>query len=427
MSTQDATLTLRESDDSTSAPTLALVLLLVGHAVVDFLAALVPSSLGLLEVRVGMTAKQTAWLMGVGPLFSGLSQPLCALVSDRQHTRRWGVVGLVLAGLGICSLGLASRMAALVVFYMIGMIGIGMFHPVAATTIGHLGDHRRNSAVSLFFVTGMLGGVLGAACWPRFLATSFGFDSLPWVVGPVLVLAVLTARSFLQLPAPKTFHESAILQPIKPANWYSIAYLYLAACARFCVNLSLFYLYVRWTQITVAAEHTDWSPEQVADVAAPITGDLNAATLLGMAIGGLMAGKLVRVGREKRPMVWVPILFAPVIVLFPYLPSPFGYLLAVLAGVGFASMIPVGIAWAQRLLPHRANLASSLMMGGAWTVAMLGPPTAEYFVARWGLETAFLLTALGLVVSGLLCLPLQESNSRSDRLSADQPVDNSSV
>ena len=114
-------------------------------------------------------------------------------------------------------------------------------------------------------------------------------------------------------------------------------------------------------------------------------------------------------------MVLVPILFAPIIALFPYLPTNVGYVLAVFSGIGFASMIPINIALAQKLLPHRANLASSLMMGGAWTVALLGPPLAELGVARWGVSTTFLLTAGALVASGVVCLPLRVNGQASAR------------
>ena len=108
----------------------------------------------------------------------------------------------------------------------------------------------------------------------------------------------------------------------------------------------------------------------------------------------------------------VPIAFAQVIALFPYAPLSWSYLLAVLAGIGFAAMIPITIALAQQLLPHRANLASSLMMGGAWAVAMLGPTLAEIGVSRWGVNTTFLLTAGCLVVSGIVCLPLPQRVSK---------------
>jgi MFS family permease len=104
----------------------------------------------------------------------------------------------------------------------------------------------------------------------------------------------------------------------------------------------------------------------------------------------------------------VPIVFSPVVALFPLMPIWGSYLLAVLAGIGFSSMIPISVAMAQHLLPHRANFASSLMMGGAWTVATIGPRCAEFGVTHWGLNITFLLTAGVLAVSGLVCVGINK-------------------
>ncbi|MGI9427191.1 MAG: MFS transporter [Bythopirellula sp.] len=396
------------------ATMIAFVAVLIAHTVVDALGALLPSSLGLVEARFQLTTKQTAWLMGIGPLCSGLAQPLCALLSDRFATRQLGVWGVVLAVLGIGALGLASDFWSLVLVYAFGVIGIGMYHPVAAATIGHLWHTRRTSAISIFFVAGMLGSGLGAFVWPRFLSTASGFEMLPLVVAPLILLAIALHRSFAYLQ-PVHVHQQTTVTSSTAVPWTMVAILYVSAVLRFCVNVALIYLFVRWAQSHVAVLHADWSRDAVAKSAAPRVGNLNAAMFVGMAIGGLSAGMLVRPGKEKRPMIWVPVLFSPVIGLFPFLPLEAGYLLAIVAGVGFSAMIPVTIALAQQLMPQRTNLASSLMMGGAWAVSMLGPTFAEMGVARFGLPTTFVATAVTLAIAGLVCVPLAtESTSDSN-------------
>lgn len=389
------------------AASVAFVAILAAHVAVDALAALVPSTLGLLEARLHLTAKQTAWLLGVGPLCSGLAQPVCALLSDRFSTRHWGVWGVVLGVLGIGMLGFASSFWGLIAVYALAAIGIGMFHPIGAATIGHLWQTRRTSAISVFFVAGMVGGVMGAMAWPRVLKLPMGFQLLPLLVAPMLVLAVSLHRGFAGLK-PLHGHATGLSTTSSPNTpWTMVAVLYVAAVLRFCVNMALTYLFVRWVQMHVAAQHTDWGMEAVARASATRVGNLNASMLVGMAIGGMSAGILIRPGKEKWPMVWVPLVFAPMIALFPFLPLEAGYLLAIAAGVGFAAMIPVTIALAQQLMPRQTNLASSLMMGGAWTVAILGPICAEFGVARYGLQTTFLATAATLALAGLVCLPVK--------------------
>jgi MFS family permease len=159
---------------------------------------------------------------------------------------------------------------------------------------------------------------------------------------------------------------------------------------------------------------------QIARLGSIHAGELNALNMLGMGVGGFAAGVLVRRGREKRPIVLVPLLLAPAIALFPLAGRGTGYLLALAAGVGHASVHPLTTSLAQRLLPHRTSLASSLTMGGAWAVAMLAPPAAQWALTAIGLGWTFVLAAALLASSGVVALLLPKKLIRrvaSDDLS----------
>jgi FSR family fosmidomycin resistance protein-like MFS transporter len=138
-----------------------------------------------------------------------------------------------------------------------------------------------------------------------------------------------------------------------------------------------------------------------------MVGDVNAMLVLGMAIGGVMAGSLTRSGREKWHMVLVPLLCAPAIALFPLTGPRAGGALAVIGGVGAAAMVPVTISLGQRLLPHRTSLVSGLLLGGAWAVAILGPVLADHALRErsLGLGWTFAGVAVLLALSGLSALP----------------------
>jgi len=408
---QESSLTLPHAASPARLVGFAFVTILLAHWAVDCISALLPSTLGLIEARLGLSAKQSAWLLGLGPLSSGLAQPLCALASDRLGTRQLGVLGVALGFVGMALLGRAESLASLAVCYTVGMVGIGMFHPIGASTLGQLWHERRTTAMSCFFVTGMVGGVVGALVWPRVLASGTGFDSLPLIIVPGMLLVAVFQRSLSGLEPLHTRRTSAPELKAPRANWAQVAILYVSAVLRFCVNMSLLYLFVRWVQGHVAAQHSEWDLATVAKSAAPRVGNLNAAMLTGMGIGGLSAGLLVRPGKEKWPLVLVPLVFAPVIALFPFLPLEAGYALAIVAGIGFAATIPVTIAMAQQLLPQHTNLASSLMMGGAWAVALLGPRFAEFGVANFGLPATFLATAAALALAGLVCLPITNQSA----------------
>jgi FSR family fosmidomycin resistance protein-like MFS transporter len=389
-----------------------LGIILCAHTMVDIYAALVPPLLGVLEIRCHLEPRQTALLLGIGSLSSGLSQPLSAILGDWLDSRVCGAAGLLLAGVCLSSIGMVESFAGLVAIYVLGMVGVGIFHPVGASSMGHLADRlpraRRSLGVSLFFVAGMAGGITGAALGPRLTALPAGWQALRGLVVPGLLLALLLHLAIGGQPHRHRHQaQDRDLWPARrAAAWRMVGLLYAGNAMRFTVNMALVYLFVRWAQGLTAAAHPLWSPRDVARTSAPVVGNLNALVILGMAVGGLAAGALTRAGREKGPLVLVPILFAPMVALFPLAGLRLGYGLALLAGIGFASMIPVTLSLAQRLLPHRTSLASGLMLGGAWTVAMSGPILAERSLDRFGLGPTFAFVAALLALSGLVALPL---------------------
>lgn len=406
----------------TTGLTLPVLVVLVSHFAIDAYAAIVPAILGLIEVHYHLTPTQAAQLLGLGSFCSGLAQPISALISDHLDSRLLGALGVATASVFVCLVGsIGYGFPALAVTYAVGMIGVGMFHPVGASVIGRLEANRHSLAISLFFVAGMIGGVVGSFSVPRLVAGGFGLERLSLFMMPGLFLALILYPLIAKVshcsmaPAPTDSNVG-----IGAQNWLAVVLLFVCAVLRFMVNTGLIYLYLRWAQSLVLANHPEWTMQQIATNAAPGVGNLNAVTIAGMAIGGLLAGVLVVPGKEKWPLVMVPVLFAPAVALFPLASLTSGYLLALLAGIGFAAMIPTSIALAQRLLPHRTGLASSLIMGGSWSIAMLGPWVEQQIINSVGLNYAFCATAILLVISGLLAIPLrgeliQDIGSTSDR------------
>ncbi len=391
---------------SWTLPFLAIVL---AHFVMDAFSGMIPASLGLLQNRWALTDGQGAWFLGIGSLCSGLAQPCFAWLSDRTGNRIFGGLGLCIAGVLISSLGMASSALHLFAFYACGMIGNGMFHPIAASTIGQLNPRRRSLAVSCFFVGGMLGGITGATFGPRLLATEYGFDWLRLAAIPAAIVAVV-----LHLSIRKTEHRVVVndqqgQRVIQPSHWLAVGLLYCSAAIRFTVNLALVYLYVRWAESVVAQQFPDFDAEQLSKAAAPLTGNINASSFAGMACGGLASGLLIRSGHEKWPYVLLPLFCAPMVAILPYANTFTACVLAFGAGFGFASLVPVTIALAQRLMPGRTSLASGLMMGGAWALAMFGPALAETLLSVYGMKTAFLTIACLMAISGLFILPVKNS------------------
>ncbi|MHC4949129.1 MAG: MFS transporter [Planctomycetota bacterium] len=391
-----------------------LAAVVVGHTAVDVYAAFVPPLLGVLEVRCGLTAAQAAWLLGIGSLSSGLSQPLAAWLSDRTDSRIFAAVGLAVAAVCLSSIGYATSFATLLPLYIAGMIGVGIYHPIGASSAGQLADARptgrRSLVLGIFFVAGMAGGITGAMLATRTATWPGGLEVLRWAAVPGLALAALVHLAIRDVPHRHhehhaiRFDRSDIRQ-----RWLTVGLLYVGNAMRFIVNIGLLYLFVRWAQAPWARRHPEWTDRAVAEAAAPLIGNMNALAILGMAVGGLVAGAVVRPGREKTALVIVPACCAPCIALIPWAGPAGGCALAVAAGIGWAATVPLTMSLSQRLLPHRTSLASGLMLGGAWSLAMLGPVLAEWCLHTLGLGLGrtFALAAVLLAASGLVALPIR--------------------
>lgn len=385
------------------------------HGAVDVYAAIVPPLIGILQVRCDLTRPQAAWLLGLGSLASGLCQPLSAWLSDRLDTRLFGPIGLAIAAICLSSIGLAHNFATLVPLYMIGALAVGVFHPIGASSAGHLADHlpggRRGLGVSLFYVAGMVGSVIGSLM-AREVAVrgEVGFQRLMLAMIPGLMLAMLLHASVGRVAHRHAHHRAMKLTPEdSAARWTAVWLLFVGNALRFIVNMALVYLLVRWAEAHVASGDPLLNLEQVAERGGKIAATLNALLIVGMGIGGLAAGALIPLGREKWPLILAPILTAPFIAALGHGSLTTNYLMAMLAGVSFSGVIPVTISVAQRLLPHRTSLASGLMMGGAWGLAVVGPRLAEWCLTTVGLSLAqcFALVAGLLVLSGIVTLPVR--------------------
>ena len=219
---------------------LPLAAILGCHVWVDLCAAVLPSTLGVVEAIYDLSPQESAWLLGAGSVAAGLSQPLSALIADRLRTYVLGGLGGVLAAIGIGAIGWVGQPATLWIVYIFGAVGIGLFHPAAVSAAGQLREERRTISVAFFFVAGMSGGVLGAFLVPRLVAASGGVNFLGWLVIPGCLLAVLF------LWAVRRVRHRGSLTVVKRlpvhdigTRWLVVMLVYMATVIRFTAHLAL--------------------------------------------------------------------------------------------------------------------------------------------------------------------------------------------
>ncbi|RMH13694.1 MAG: MFS transporter [Planctomycetota bacterium] len=399
---------------------------ITSHTIVDFFSFVVISLMPLLAARLDLSKPEKAMVIGLGAVASGLIQPLVAVLSDRHNTRILGTLGMLVAVVAVSCIGLVQNYWQLLLVQAVAASGIGAFHPVAAAAIGSLAGKQRTRFVATFFLAGMVGGVLGNVLAPQYVGfmsqaagehnVARGLRSLLWLMIPGALGVVMLSWAIhgVSHRAHDAIENHARLSAAeRAARWRAVILLYVGNVIRFCTNMALVYLIVEWTTQLAAERHAGESVDRLGMIASEINGPMQAAQQVGMGFGGITLGMVLSARYEKAAFLVFPLIGAGAITLIPEVESlpeswvlPVAFVITALAGIGFGSVVPVSIAAAQRLLPHRTSLASGLMMGGAWALAFLGPHFAGLIHTHVGLRAAFLATAALLASAGVLALAL---------------------
>jgi MFS family permease len=392
--------------------------ILFTHGVIDFFSYVIVPIVTLLEGRVHLTHEQGALLLGLGSIASGAIQPLAAWISDRYHTRAPGWIGFVIAVIAISLVGHATQYWHLLVIQIIGSAGVGAYHPVAAAAVGQLAGARRLAGMAAFFAAGMTGGILGNWTTPAFV-NRLGIESLHWLIPVGLLAAWVLVQSVRGVEhghiAARAAHAE-LSTAEQRARWRGIWLLYASNVLRFIVNMMLVQLAIRWSEqaVLARAEATDLD-DALRTKAIAINGPLQASMQVGMGFVGLAIALLAAKSVQRQWLLWTPIVCAIPLFLFPASDASTwaAFLALTIAGAGFGGTYSISVSMGQQLLPHRTNLASGLLMGGAWGVAFLGPPLAQWILDQSNLRTAFIASGVLLLVSGALIafLPRQAGSS----------------
>ncbi len=395
------------------------------HALVDIFPMFITSLMIVLQDRLALTRGQETMVWIATPVFAGLFQPLFAWLGDRYDTRVAGPVGLAVGAVCIGSIGFAESFWQLITLQIVGVIGVGIFHPAAAAVAGQTGTrtlrHGRAFALSLFVAAGMVGHTLGPLLATR-VNDLFGMAHLAWIVGPTLVICVLLHRATRHTShRPDNHHEmrASLSGDQARARWYAAALLSGQNAVRFTVNTAMFILFSYW-----AASRIPGDP----DAAAILNGNLNASLTIGMGVGVLLAGRFLRPGAEKAAFAATAfggaVFVATINVAGEWGQALFGdgaaamglvYLAVMLSAVGFFSTVPLSVGLGQRLLPSQAGLVTAMLMGVAWVIGALARPISSAFLGGIRLDEAATLTdaafnrafggfAILLIVAGVLAL-----------------------
>jgi FSR family fosmidomycin resistance protein-like MFS transporter len=369
----------------------SVFVLAAGHLCIDLCQGAVPAFLPFLIAQRHLSYAAAASLVLATSLASSIIQPLFGSLADRFAAPWFMPVGLLIAGLGLTGVGLATDFWQIVLTMMVSGIGVATFHPEAARWVNRVASQRRATAMSIFSVGGNLGFALGPLLTTALLLT-FGLHGAAFLLVP---LAVTSLALILSFPRLLSYYQPRLKgAPAGPSSeknaWGAFSLLTVAVTCRSIVFYGMnTFLPLYW--ITVLHQSAS-------------AGSLALTILLAVgAIGTLISGRLAdRYGRRVVVLVGFALL-TPLLLLFVTLGTLNVFLaLALLIPIGLALFAPasVMIVMGQEYLPASIGMASGVTLGLAVSIGGITTPFFGHLADLYGVHTAI----VGLMVVPLLAI-----------------------
>jgi FSR family fosmidomycin resistance protein-like MFS transporter len=357
-----------------------LGLLAVGHLVVDTIQGSVPALLPFLKTAFGLTYAAAGTIMLMATLTSSIIQPLFGYLSD-QTTRRWILpLSILLAGLGIATIGLAPSYPVLLVLVVIMGLGVAAWHPEGYRTASSVAGDRQATGVSWF----SLGGNVGIALGPpviTMLVTGFGLTGSVGLLVPAGLVALVLVGALPHLAAPAAA-RTAVAEAGPARNMPGAMALLIGVV-----------MLRSWTQLGFTTfvpfyyiDHLKADPR--------IVGPLLFVFLGAGALGTIVAGPVADRFGARPFMVWACLLAAPMAVGFLLASGGLAFLLLGAVGFTLISTFTVSVVLAQAYLPRNLGMASGMVVGFAIGTGGLGVALLGWIADRWGLPAALWITAV---------------------------------
>ncbi|HUF75431.1 MAG TPA: MFS transporter [Longimicrobiales bacterium] len=373
----------------------ALVVALA-HGVTDMYASFVPPLLPRLMDELGLSITLAATLAVSYSIAGALPQPLFGYAADRFGRRSFAVLGPLVAGIFVASIGFASSFWPLVVLLALGGLGSAAFHPAGASYAVRVGEGRGGGArYSLFAFGGAAGFAIGPIAAVS-IAQWRGTEGLWIAMLPAVVFAPVV---YAALPSGRTEAAAASAPPPRPSQ--VLAHLRGPLGLMFGISATM--AFVQRTYLTMEPIIVDAAggSETLGAVALSVYLGAQAA---GMVTGGLLADRVDRGSLLVHLCFWA--LPAHLLAIWIGPSGALGMMLTACAGfLGLATLPPI-VVMAQELVPTAASASSAIVMGLAWATGSLGVLVTGALADRIGAYQAALLSMpVMLVALGLALHP----------------------
>ena len=338
------------------------LIIATAHAVNDAYASFVPPLLPRIMDQVGLSIALAATLSVAFSIASALPQPLFGYLADRYGRRIFAVLGPVVSGVFIASIGFADGFWPLVLMLVGAGVGSAAFHPPGASYAVRVSEGKGTGARYSVFA---FGGSLGFAVGPLIavgLAQWRGLEGLWIAMLPVLLLAPFLYRA---LPSGRAEVRGVLRPPPSPGEVLRLLRGPLGLI--FGVSATMAFVQRAFLTMEPIIVSEAGGSETLGAVALTV---YLTAQAFGTVSGGLLADRMDRRTLLVQLCAWA--LPTHVVALWIGPAGPLG--LAATASAGFLGMatLPPVVVMAQEMLPSGAAVGSGIVMGLAWATGALG-------------------------------------------------------
>ncbi len=375
-----------------------LLLLSLGHMVVDVYQGALPAILPFIKERLDLSYTITGVILIVANVASSFVQPLFGYLSDKKEKAFLLPLGALLAGAGFALLPSTQNYFLILAMVALSGLGVAAYHPEGFKTARFFTGEKMATGMSVFSVGGNAGMALGPIL-ALFIVNFHGFESISWMF--------LLSLSFTGLII--LFRKAVAIPDLGRARDSEKRPLHLQGAARALSIIICVIIMRTWTHVGIMS----YIPFYYINFLRgdPLeAGKLVSLFLLGGAFGTLAGAPLAdRWGHR----FWLRFSMIGSALLFPFIFLLEGVALMVLMavlGMVLISTFTVTVVMGQDLLPGNLGVVSGLLVGFAIGVGGIGVTLlgviADHYGVPFALKCIGGLPFLGFLFSLLLEYPL---------------------
>jgi len=317
----------------------------------------------------------------LGMVVAGLTGDSLSRLRGRSLLFWGGATGMGLAAILLTAAGHESLTIAAAV--IMGLLGTLFLIVLQAALSDHHGAGR-----AIAFTESNVGASLGAMLVPLLIGVFEGSGiSWRWALISVAVFLVLLAWLFRGVSIPReragNIQDKAISGSLPRVFWAFWLVIVVGVAIEWCL--------VYW-----GADYLVGAAGLAKSLASTSMTLFFLAMVLGRIAGSRLARRYSSTSLLIAALVWTLVGFA----LFWQGPAPWATLLGLFfAGVGVANLYPLTLAIATTVAEDQADKASARITLGSGAAIFLAPLILGWSADRWGIEDAFALVGLLLLVA----------------------------